>query len=163
MKTRCRSICVAQGEKPADWPMDRMGVKTVDGRAELVCPASVSNYPTDSSRSPTAFVLLLCVVGCCVVLDTRRSLVSAKGTRKPKSTNPSQIRNGFDSDSAIIGFRLIQHTNVREGTTDHKPPLRHRATWERCASARARKENGEWGGRRSPINRQKETADQSPE
>jgi hypothetical protein len=54
-------------------------------------------------------VLLLCVVGCCgVVLDTRQSLVSAKGTRKPESTDPSQIRNGFDSHSVMLNFRLIQ-------------------------------------------------------
>jgi hypothetical protein len=39
----------------------------------MVCPASVSDYhPADSSLSPAAFCLLLCVVGCCVVvLDTR--------------------------------------------------------------------------------------------
>ncbi len=55
------------------------------------------------------------MVGCCVVvLDTRQSLVSAKGTRKPESTNPSQILNGFGSDSAILGFRLIPRAAGRE-------------------------------------------------
>jgi hypothetical protein len=34
--------------------------------------AAVIFYPADSSLSPAAFFLLLCVVGCCVVvLDTR--------------------------------------------------------------------------------------------
>ena len=55
------------------------------------------------------------MVGCCVVvLDARRSLVSAKGTRKPESTAPSQILNGFGSDSAMLGFRLIPRAAGRE-------------------------------------------------
>ncbi len=49
-----------------------------------------------------------------MVLDIRQSLVSAKGTRKPESTNPSQILNGFGSDSAILGFRLITRAAGRE-------------------------------------------------
>jgi hypothetical protein len=42
----------------------------------------------------------------------------------------------------MLGFWLIHHANMREGTTDRKPPLQHRAKWESCARARANERNG---------------------
>jgi hypothetical protein len=85
-----------------------------------------------------------------VVLDTRRSLVSAKGTRKPESTNLSQIRKGNDSDLRCSVFGSST-TKREEGTTDHKPPLRHRATWARWAGVRERERNGELGRQSMPT------------
>ena len=53
-------------------------------------------YPTDSSRSPAAWSCCsVCVVGCCVVWAIGRSLMAAKGTRTPESTNPNQPRTGL--------------------------------------------------------------------
>ena len=65
-------------------------------RQRLDWPPSVSNYPTDSSRSPAAWSCCsVCVVGCCVVRAIGRSLMAAKGTRTPESTNPNQPRTGL--------------------------------------------------------------------
>jgi hypothetical protein len=50
--------------------------------------------------------------------------VAAKETRRPESTSP--IRLGFGE------ARSSAHPpqNINEGTPNHKPPLKRRATWE---------------------------------
>jgi hypothetical protein len=52
--------------------------------------------------------------------------MAAKGTRKPDSTNPNQSRTGLTRIRRTLGFRLIHHANVSDGTPDHKPP---ETTW----------------------------------